>query len=185
MRSGSTPWSEAGVRCGRRGDGTRGTARGVAPDSSRPGPCQQLSMCAGRLPAAYLRLPSPAGAAAVLAARAAAPAAAFATSSFMRLLEDEASRGQYASYINVLRSTEASDIQRDADGQLSVTLRNTRLNSSMAFRPKLVLGCDGINSVVRSTLQVSTGNHTLSCHPPALSLFAPLLAAACCQMAAI
>lgn len=78
-----------------------------------------------------------------------------ATRSFMRLLEDEASRGQYASYINVLRSTEASDIQRDADGQLSVTLHNTRLNSSMTFRPKLVLGCDGINSVVRSTLQVS------------------------------
>lgn len=71
----------------------------------------------------------------------------------MKLLEDEATRGPYASYINVLRNTEASDIQRDADGQLSVTLRNTRLNSSMTFRPNLVLGCDGINSVVRSTLQ--------------------------------
>lgn len=73
--------------------------------------------------------------------------------SFMRVLEDEALRGPYASYINVLRCTEAKDIKRDADGQLSVTLHNTRLNSSMDFRPNLVLGCDGINSVVRSTLQ--------------------------------
>lgn len=80
-------------------------------------------------------------------------AAARAMCSFMRLLEDEALRGPYASRISVLRSTEATDIQRDADGQLSVTLRNTRLDSSMAFRPNLVLGCDGINSVVRSTLK--------------------------------
>lgn len=70
----------------------------------------------------------------------------------MKLLEDEGTRGPYSSYISVLRNTEASDIQRDADGQLSVTLRNTRLNSSMTFRPNLVLGCDGISSVVRSTL---------------------------------
>jgi 2-polyprenyl-6-methoxyphenol hydroxylase-like FAD-dependent oxidoreductase len=84
----------------------------------------------------------------------------------MRLLEDEASRGQYASYISVLRSTEASNITRDADGQLSVTLANTRLGSSMTFRPKLVLGCDGINSAVRNTLQVSTGSQIVG---PALS----------------
>lgn len=83
-------------------------------------------------------------------------------SSFMRLLEDEASHGQYAAYISVLRSTEASDITRDADGQLSVTLANTRLGSSMTFRPKLVLGCDGINSVVRNTLQAWTAPQAAS-----------------------
>jgi hypothetical protein len=36
---------------------------------------------------------------------------------------------------------------------VTVTLRNTRLDSSMNFSPNLVLGCDGINSIVRSTLQ--------------------------------
>jgi hypothetical protein len=71
----------------------------------------------------------------------------------MQLLEDEATRGPYASYISILRNTEASNIQRDAEGQVTVTLRNTRLDSSMTFSPNLVLGCDGINSVVRSTLQ--------------------------------
>ena len=70
----------------------------------------------------------------------------------MRLLEDEATRGPYASNITVLRNTEATDIQRDAQGKVSVTLRNSRLNSSTTFQPNLVLGCDGINSVVRSTL---------------------------------
>lgn len=71
----------------------------------------------------------------------------------MKLLEDEATYGAYASRINVLRNTEASNIQRDADGQVTVTLRNTRQDSSTTFSPNLVLGCDGINSIVRSTLQ--------------------------------
>lgn len=73
----------------------------------------------------------------------------------MRLLEDEATKGPYAKSITVLRNTEATAIQRDAEGHVSVTLRNTRdaNNSSSTVRPSLVLGCDGINSVVRSTLK--------------------------------
>lgn len=81
--------------------------------------------------------------------------------SFMRLLEDEAARGPYSSYINVLRNTEATEIQRDLEGQVSVTLRNTQLNSSMTFSPNLVLGCDGINSVVRSTLHSWAASNAL------------------------
>jgi hypothetical protein len=38
----------------------------------------------------------------------------------MKLLEDEATRGPYASYIKILRNTEASNIQRDADGQVRI-----------------------------------------------------------------
>jgi 2-polyprenyl-6-methoxyphenol hydroxylase-like FAD-dependent oxidoreductase len=72
----------------------------------------------------------------------------------MRLLEDEATRGPYASRISVLRNTEATDIQRDATGRLSVTLRNTHLDSSMTFVPNLLLGCDGINSIVRNTMHM-------------------------------
>lgn len=71
----------------------------------------------------------------------------------MRLLEDEATHGPVSDRITLLRSTEAASITRSLDGELCVILRNTQLNSTMAFAPKVLLGCDGMHSVVRSTLQ--------------------------------
>jgi 2-polyprenyl-6-methoxyphenol hydroxylase-like FAD-dependent oxidoreductase len=82
----------------------------------------------------------------------------------MALLEDEAASGPMAPRITVLRNTEAAAITRSVDGQLSVALRSTADGGSESvYAPALVVGCDGMHSVVRGTLQAWAANE--DAHP--------------------
>jgi 2-polyprenyl-6-methoxyphenol hydroxylase-like FAD-dependent oxidoreductase len=80
---------------------------------------------------------------------------------FVRLLEYRVKEADFAPYITLITNTEALDIQRlpnssssssDAK-QVQVTLRNTVTGNTQRFVPKLLLGCDGMNSMVRHSLQ--------------------------------
>jgi 2-polyprenyl-6-methoxyphenol hydroxylase-like FAD-dependent oxidoreductase len=80
---------------------------------------------------------------------------------FVRLLEYRVKEPDFAPYITLITNTEAADIQRlpsssssssDAK-QVQVTLRNTVTGNTQRFAPKLLLGCDGMNSIVRHSLQ--------------------------------
>jgi 2-polyprenyl-6-methoxyphenol hydroxylase-like FAD-dependent oxidoreductase len=79
---------------------------------------------------------------------------------FVRLLEYRVKEADFAPYITLITNTEAADIQRlpssssssDAK-QVQVTLRNTVTGNTQRFVPKLLLGCDGMNSMVRHSLQ--------------------------------
>jgi 2-polyprenyl-6-methoxyphenol hydroxylase-like FAD-dependent oxidoreductase len=82
---------------------------------------------------------------------------------FVRLLEYRVKETDFAPYITLITNTEALDIQRlpnnsssssSNDGkQVQVTLRNTVTGNTQRFAPKLLLGCDGMNSMVRHSLQ--------------------------------
>lgn len=78
---------------------------------------------------------------------------------FVRLLEYRAKEEPFGAYINVITNTEAVDVQRlpgsssSSSKRIQVTLRNTVTDNTMTFVPKLLLGCDGANSIVRNSLK--------------------------------
>jgi 2-polyprenyl-6-methoxyphenol hydroxylase-like FAD-dependent oxidoreductase len=78
---------------------------------------------------------------------------------FVRLLEYRVKEEDFAPYITLITNTEATDIQRlpntSSSGSVAqqVTLRNTVTGNTQRFVPKLLLGCDGMNSIVRQSMQ--------------------------------
>jgi 2-polyprenyl-6-methoxyphenol hydroxylase-like FAD-dependent oxidoreductase len=79
---------------------------------------------------------------------------------FVRLLEYRVKEPDFAPYITLITNTEATDIQRLPNSSSSsgaqhteVTLRNTVTGNTQRFVPKLLLGCDGMNSIVRQSMQ--------------------------------
>ncbi|KAF8067186.1 Kmo [Scenedesmus sp. PABB004] len=70
-------------------------------------------------------------------------------SAFLRLLEARARED--ASFVQLLTNTEAVGVSRGP--ALRVTLRNTVTGNDAVFEPRLLIGCDGIASLVRGSLQ--------------------------------
>lgn len=73
-------------------------------------------------------------------------------SAFMKVMAGAASQGPAAANITLATGTSVSSVCRSAEGQLQVELQDAA-GSSRVVQPQLLVGCDGISSLVRSTLQ--------------------------------
>ncbi|KAF6249364.1 hypothetical protein COO60DRAFT_1706535 [Scenedesmus sp. NREL 46B-D3] len=80
---------------------------------------------------------------------------------FVSLLEHCVTEGDFAPYVTLATNTEATDIRRlpnsssSSSGkakQVQVTLRNSVTSETQRVVPKLLLGCDGMKSLVRHSL---------------------------------